>query len=512
HFLFHFFEPAIAASPLLIVGLTPLLISAKLSWPFLPFTFRIIQTYAEYLGFLLLSIALYRVSPFHPLYSVPGPFLAKVSKFYGVWMTWTGRQHILVHSIHALYGPYVRVGPNDISIVDENAIKTVLGAGGLNKGQYYEARTDPNAPGNLVTLSGEKHAMRRRLWNRGMSNESLKEYEAIITKRALQLAAQLSKPENTTADLSKWLGFFTLDFMGDMAFGGGFETLIEGADRENIKPGLRFASMVSHIPWASQAIQKIPLVNRDLLTLRRFALNKATERLQSTSLKKDLWYHLRDEAGLEKEQPPLKDVISDGGLAIIAGSDTTASALSILFFLLMIHPATYEKLQKEIHDIYPSGSDVFDTSKHGQLFFLNACINEALRMYPPVPTGGPRTTGRSERVIGGRVIPAHTQIYMPPYSLHRDPHYFSSPNDFIPERWLEMEHEPVAFIPFSFGPANCAGKGLARREMLMVASLLLQRFHFTLAPEFDQISWVDNLHDYFIVTRIPLWTKIAVKK
>jgi hypothetical protein len=81
-----------------------------------------------------------------------------------------------------------------------------------------------------------------------------------------------------------------------------------------------------------------------------------------------------DEAGLEKEKPSLKNVISDGAIAVIAGADTAASALSSLFFFLLSHPKYYEQLQQEVDYHFPPGADPLDTRSHAEMKFLNACM------------------------------------------------------------------------------------------------------------------------------------------
>ena len=118
-----------------------------------------------------------------------------------------------------------------------------------------------------------------------------------------------------------------------------------------------------------------------------------------------------------------------------------------------------------------------------------------------------RVATSHNHILNSSAIPEGTQIYVPPYSLHRDPRYFSpAPDSFKPERWLEADKamNPLAFIPFSYGPANCIGRQMARQEMLMFASILLQNFTFSFAKGFDSGAWPDQLHDYFVTTRGPL--------
>ncbi len=68
----------------------------------------------------------------------------------------------------------------------------------------------------ILNLSGDEHANRRRVWNRGFSTESLREYEDIIARRVEQLIEKIGAIDGPV-DLSSWLSFFQFDFMGDMA-------------------------------------------------------------------------------------------------------------------------------------------------------------------------------------------------------------------------------------------------------------------------------------------------------
>ena len=133
-----------------------------------------------------------------------------------------------------------------------------------------------------------------------------------------------------------------------------------------------------------------------------------------------------DEAGLEPTPPPVSNVVADGTLAMIAGADTTATGISSFFYLILSHPKKYKKLQAEIDKVYSKDEDesaVLDSSRHGQLVYLTACLyvnsrtqdelpvliskcyrNETLRLLPPAPTNGPRELPRGSggRIMGGR--------------------------------------------------------------------------------------------------------------
>ena len=107
-----------------------------------------------------------------------------------------------------------------------------------------------------------------------------------------------------------------------------------------------------------------------------------------------------------------------------------------------------------------------------------------------------------------RFIPTGTSVYTPAYSLHRSPDYFSHPHLFLPDRWLPdakfEKHDTSAFIPFSLGPANCVGQKFARRELLMVLSVLFKSFEIRFADGFDAAAWPGGMQDFFVLTRGPL--------
>ena len=134
-------------------------------------------------------------------------------------------------------------------------------------------------------------------------------------------------------------------------------------------------------------------------------------------------------------------------------------------------------------------------------------------------------------VMFHRFLPAGTSINIPPYALHRCGSYFSpGPAVFWPDRWLKEESRQIpeqlkhalgvkttsempkvhtntsAFIPFSFGPANCVGKNLATLEMRTVLALLITRFDFHLVSDYDSEDWNREQEDFFAMKngRLPV--------
>ncbi|KAK7019301.1 cytochrome P450 [Favolaschia claudopus] len=504
HLYFNRFEPESADGPLLALTVQPLLL-------------RRLRIYPQLINRHLSTF------PLHPLAHVPGPRLYKVSKLWSVWICSTGAQHTVTKALHDKYGPFLRTGPNEVSIIHADGVKAVLGTGGFQKGRYYDPQEESKLACNhtLQTLRGEEHASRRKIWNRGLSSEAIQEYEYILAKRVSQLADRLQELSGQPVNLAQWVGYFTFDVMGDMAFGGGFELVRDAGDKEGfwtlIEDGMKTLSLLSHVPWSAPTLKRLPKGAEPFLKLKGFGEACARNRLERGSSVKDLWYHLMDEAGIEREKPSLSQVASDGVLTVVAGSDTTSTAISCFMWFVLSNPEIYHRVQAEVDSVYGEGDSTLDSSKHEELRFLIACLNETMRLQPPVPTNGRRRVpSGGATFIGGCFIPDETEIYVPPYSLHRNPANFSSgPDIYDPDRWFR-QHSPeevfntAAFIPFSYGAANCVGKQFAWREMLMVTSTLLKRFTFRFPEDFKSEGWVDGLHDYFVISiGYPLLVEIS---
>ncbi|KAK7684538.1 hypothetical protein QCA50_012485 [Cerrena zonata] len=515
HLIFHYWEPeriTIASVVLIPELLAVILLSHPLSLG------NALWNVCVFLLVMGLSTVAYRLSPFHPLARFPGPTLNKITQFQAMWTNATSRQHLDRHEMHKKYGHIVRVGPNALSIVDVDAVNSVFGLNGLEKGRYYDARQLPGAPRGLLIMRGEPHAQRRRLWNRGLSTEAIRGYDASLGKRLVELTSRMESLKGSF-DLTPLIVSFTFDVMGDVAFGQDLGMLEHGDTLgilKSIEGFNRSLALASHVPWLAPVFHRLPAIRPILQGMRGFAISNATKRIQSGGSSRDIWHYLADEAGLEKEKPELQNVIPDAVLVIIAGYDTIATALTALFWYLLKNPECYKRLQQEIDSTYPDHADPLLTPvPPSKLAYLNACINEALRLHPPVPTSGPRQVPYTvnDKVVAGQVIPAGTQIYVPPYTLHRDSRYFPlSPDKFIPERWLGVkELDTAAFIPFSYGPANCVGRQLAKQELLMVTSTLLQRFTFSLADGFDSDDWPNQANDYLTVTRASLFVRATVR-
>jgi hypothetical protein len=109
HFFFHKYEPSGANVPFLLLFVQPIaLLLVVVGGPLT--CARLLWSYGVFLGSLGLSIAVYRLSPFHPLAQYPGPVIGKVTKLWGVWKAAHGYKYLYHKKLHDRYGTYVRTG------------------------------------------------------------------------------------------------------------------------------------------------------------------------------------------------------------------------------------------------------------------------------------------------------------------------------------------------------------------------------------------------------------------
>ncbi|XP_054157436.1 uncharacterized protein LOC128955785 [Oppia nitens] len=175
------------------------------------------------------------------------------------------------------------------------------------------------------------------------------------------------------------------------------------------------------------------------------------------------------------------ELTAQGILFFIAGYDTTSASLSHCIYYLSTNIDCQQKLYEEIEQSI-SGQQ-FTYERLNQLKYLNAVINETLRLAPPLLAI--QRDCLQDYTLGntGITVPKGTTVEFHTYTIHRDPEFFAEPNDFKPDRFLEPRHHPYAFIPFGGGPRLCVGMRFALNEMRMCIAKLVHNFEFIPTPD-----------------------------
>ncbi|PQE17491.1 Isotrichodermin C-15 hydroxylase protein [Rutstroemia sp. NJR-2017a WRK4] len=219
-----------------------------------------------------------------------------------------------------------------------------------------------------------------------------------------------------------------------------------------------------------------------------------------------------DERGMSRDE-----IMKTSGTLIVAGSKNTATLLSGALFHLLKGPQNLEILVDEIRTTFDSPADM-NFAKLGNLRYLKACLQEAFRMYPPVPGVLPRRAPEGGSTIKGYFLPENVNMHKHnQWAAYHSENNVSSSDKYIPERWLNdprfATDKQNVLQPFSLGPRNCIGQAsnthLAMAEMRAILARVLWHFDISLCAESQH--W--GQHKVFILWDKPdLFVKLEARK
>ncbi|PSR97179.1 averantin oxidoreductase, partial [Coniella lustricola] len=407
------------------------------------------------------SMLVYRAF-FHRLGRFPGPFGARLSHFWiaakGVQ---SGKEFAVLKQLHGTHGDVVRLGPQTLSICDPRALEVIHGAGTkCTKAPWYNCLHPMYSL--LTDRVGAAHRQRRKAWEQSFSTKSLRVYEPRVAfwtdKLLANISAQLQKPVN----MGLWLNFYSFDVMGDLSLGESFGMLDRSEPHwvmHSLHAFMISLAMFSHCTWMLLLVQKLPVISAESAKFKNWVAMMVDKRMKNPPANQDLYSFILDDF-YAKETPTKQERMNlnaDGVLSTIAGSDTTAAALTCLFAELATHPTAVRQIQQEVDSLCTTTTAAAEPDNYAlsQLPYLQACLNEVLRLYPAVPSGIQRFTPPGGLKIGDDLfIPGDTIVQTPQYVFHRDARNFPRPDEFIPERWTtqpELIQNGSVYSPFSIG-------------------------------------------------------------
>ncbi|KAF1810322.1 cytochrome P450 [Eremomyces bilateralis CBS 781.70] len=455
-----------------------------------------------------LSIYIYNVF-FHPLRRYPGPRLCAASFIPTIEKMVDGEAQKWITNLHSQYGEVVRVAPNELSYSSAQSWKDIYGhrrAGEpvLTKpDRFYEF---PDSVPSIVNAGAADHSRFRRVFSHAFSDKALKLQEplflAYVDKLVKVMYTAAQKDSKHVFDMVRMYNYTTFDVMGDLTFGESLDMLdMEGyhpwvaAVFSNFKFGvylhsIRYYSIIEKALFGMVMSLLPPSLNEKRKLHHEFSRARVDRRLEKKDARPDIWGLVlqRDgESGLTRQE-----MYEHGNLFMIAGTETTATALSGLTWYLLKNPDKLKMLTEEIRGAFPSEDDI-TIERLQALKYLQGCVEEGLRMYPPISNGLPRVVPPEGVTIDGKTVPPGTNVYATHISVYRNPNNFRDPYSFIPERWFSdkySEDKKHAFQPFSYGPRNCLGKNMAYHEIRIILAKVLWNFDLTLCPESE--NWGDQ--------------------
>ncbi|EOO00516.1 putative cytochrome p450 protein [Phaeoacremonium minimum UCRPA7] len=447
--------------------------------------------------FLLASI-ISTVRQFFRLRQYKGPSVAGFSKWWMIKHVGGGRTHLDVYEVCQKYGPVARIGPNDLITDDPDLMKHMLNVrtGYRRSDWYHGMRLNPHMDNVLSMRDDDKHNELRAKMAAGYSGREVEGLEKKIDQTILNLINLFDSKYvsvNKPFDLGRKAQFFTLDVISTVAYGQPFGFLETDTDvYEYIKTteeNVPTIIVTTVLPWLMELL-KSPLLKsllpseKDRLGLGKImaiAKEKAAERFgPDKKVQKDMLGSFVAHGLTEQEAQ------SEILVQVLAGSDTTATAIRATMLYIMTSPRVVNALRAEIASTKRSTPIISDAEARG-MPYLQAVIKEGLRIFPPVTGLMTKDVPKGGDTFKGMYFPEGTKIGYCAWGIFRRPEIWGEDVDeFRPERWLEASPEKLKQMEstleliFSYGRWQCLGRNVALIELNKIFVELWRRFDFAL--------------------------------
>lgn len=477
---------------------------------------------------------------FHPLRSIPGPWINSLTEVPAALALVKGDQHIYYQALHDKYGPVVRVSPNEISFLSTEARQEIYGLrkGGLNM------EKSPIFLGAVGAVDGETgvslalnaaHLRQRRALGYLFTNSALLRFEGLMKLQVQKFIAVMERNalQGEPVNVSSWYTYLAFDIMGDLCFAEPFGCLDRATNTEwstsviNVFVAATWTQAIRRLSgtgtWLESLMTRLlvpPKASEWRMTHLQNSRERTLRRLASAEQDHaDFMYHILNSES--KSSLSHNEIILNMALFISAGTDTTATALSGWTYFVCTHRDVYRRLVEEVRGSLVTQDDIrWENVRH--LSYLEATIQEALRLFPPSPASQQRVVPRGGATIDGYFVPAGTTVAVPPWVSTHSALHFHEPEAFRPERWLDTnarysEDHHDASLPFGTGPRVCIGRNLAHMEMRLITANMLWNYDMGLDEEKyarENSVWgadgnMARMKVFHSMTKPDLWVKLT---
>lgn len=413
----------------------------------------------------------------------PGPR----AKYPGQWLVEVGRDPIaFLGRLKGEFGDAVhfRLGPAKVYLLSHpDLIQEVLSTQSSNfmkgTGLQWARRLLGNG---LVVSEGDYHHRQRRMIQPSFHRQRIAAYADSM----VQCAAKMRQTwkDGQEVEMSDQMMRLTLEVVGKTLLNVDMENQITEislalTDFINV---LKSRLFWPYTPW----IESLPLPSN-------LKMEKAARKLKGIVEKVIQEHRKAGVDGMDLLSTLLlsRDSEEDGGgmtdeqardeaiNLLLAGYETTANAMTWMWYLISQNPEAEEKLHREVDGALqgrlPTMQDI------PQLAYLEQVFAEGMRLFPPVWVLGYQAL--RECRVGDFTIPEQGQAVMSQYLVHRDPRFYPEPEKFMPERWtpeFKASRPRFAYFPFGGGPRQCIGEPFAWMEGVLLTATLAQKWRFRL--------------------------------
>jgi cytochrome P450 len=334
----------------------------------------------------------------------------------------------------------------------------------------------------LLTSEGATHLRQRRLMQPAFHRDRIASYGDTMVAYADRTAQAWTS--GATLDVSREMMQLTLSIAGKTLFDIDVEA--QAADIGHALTDVLESFWLLMLPFAD-LIERVPAgpMHRGRLARARLdamIYGMIAERRSRKSDRGDLLSMLLVAQDEDDGSTMTDQQVRDEAMTIfLAGHETTANALTWIWYLISQSPAVEEKLHEEVARVLqvraPTVADI------ASMPFVERVVTEGMRLYPPAWVIGRRVL--EPYAIGGYVVPARTIFLISPWVMHRDARFFPEPERFDPDRWtpeFKATMPKFAYFPFGGGPRQCIGEGFAWMELVLVVATIAQRWKLRLVP------------------------------
>ncbi|KAH8781502.1 cytochrome P450 [Hyaloscypha sp. PMI_1271] len=445
---------------------------------------------------------------FHPLRNIPGPKLWIALPLLKDLQMMGGHLSFKVSAAHEKYGDVVRLGPDQVGFTCPEAWRDIYGHGHVELPKFFPKGSGMN-DGNIVYSNVSNHFRIRKAMQPAFSDKALRQQEPLIRVYVSLLMERLREvaDKGESTNMIRWYNFTTFDLIADLAYGEELHGLAEGKSNmwiDNVDKLMKLMPilvLVSTSPLLAKVLQFVagPKIRKSQAKHREASelmARKRINRKEQADRGDFMDYMLRSRG--EKHEMTDAELVSNCDLFMIAGSETTSSLLSGVTYWLLNTPRSLKRVTEEVRSIFRRDEDIDFKEASAKLPYMLACLDEALRMFPPIPISLNRMTlPGAPTPIAGLMIPENTKVGVHQLSAFHSERNFYRAKEFIPERWLpESTNDPSSPFyndrrevhkPFSFGPRDCIGRNLAYHEMRLIMARLL--WNFDLALDEQSKNW-----------------------
>lgn len=340
---------------------------------------------------------------------------------------------------------------------------------------------------SVIMLSGEQHKARRQLMTPAFHGERLEVYGELIRQLTRSLAQDL--PKNEVFPVRDFTQKISLKIIAQVVFGFTdgprsqdiLDTLTKTADSVGSPASaamLFFKWLQKDLgkwsPWGRFMENRRQIDQLIYAEIRDRHANPGSDRTDILSMLMDS----RTETGESLSDEELRDELM---ALLLAGHETTATAMAWAMYWIHKTPGVKEKLIAELKSLAPDASP---TTIAG-LPYLSAVCKETLRRSPVAMFTFPRVANKTVDLMGYRFEPGTTFLGCI-FLAHQREDIYPDHKAFRPERFLERKYSPYEFIPFGNGARRCVGEALAQYEFKLAIATLLSEYEFELADDIPE--------------------------